>query len=91
MKTLLIALVTTAALATGAHAANTSFSDGDGFVRMHKTLDREATASIGAVAAANQVISGEQRINGRQFNIRYTVNADGSKNIISKSAQSSND
>ena len=91
MKTLIIALAASAALATGAQAANTSFSDGDGFVRAHN-LDREPTASIGAVAgAADQVYYGEERIGGRQFNIRYTLNGDGSKNILSKSAQSSND
>lgn len=97
MKTFIIALATTAALATGAHAANTSFSDGDGFVRsQHKagqtllgrSIDREPTASIGV--RGNQIITGVERKGGREFNIRYTANPDGSRNVISRSARSSN-
>lgn len=100
MKTLIIALATSAALISGAHAANTSFSTGDGFDRSNHVVDQtlfggavldvEPTASIGGVVAAgNQVLTGRERINGREFSIRYTLNADGSKNIVSKSATSS--
>lgn len=97
MKTFLITLATASTLIAGAaNAASTSNSDGE--VRVFNpnqqtlfdgaALDLEPTASINAMSADGQVFSGTQMINGRDADIRYTIEG-GEKNIISKSFRSS--
>ncbi|MGB7431525.1 MAG: hypothetical protein WA921_03560 [Ahrensia sp.] len=92
MKTLLITLATAATLMAGAaHAASTSSSTGDvrAFDSNPQTLfggaalDLEPTASIGGVSEG-QVFVEQQFINGREANVRYTLDG-GVKNIVSKS------
>ncbi|MEM0899345.1 MAG: hypothetical protein AAGI92_05285 [Pseudomonadota bacterium] len=98
MKTLALTIAAAATVLAGAaHAASTSNADGE--VRVFNpnpqtlfgssALDLEPTASVGGVAAAaGQVFSGRETINGREANIRYTIEG-GERNIISKSFTSS--
>ena len=92
MKTMIIAVAATLMAAGTAFAAeNSSFSDGHGFERAPKVamqLDLEPTASIG-LAASNDVLIDRRFDGGREVIERYTLNLDGSRNVLSKSYGSS--
>ena len=92
MKTIALALAA-AIVSTGAAfaAENSSFSDGHGFERAPKVamqLDLEPTASIG-LAASNDVLIDRRFDGGREVIERYTLNLDGSRNVLSTSYGSS--
>ena len=89
MKTMIIALAATVMAAGTAFAAeNNSFSEGHGFERGVKTvaaIDFEPTASIaGGDIRIDRGVKG-----GREVIERFTINPDGSRNVLSKSYGSS--
>ncbi|MGB7433184.1 MAG: hypothetical protein WA921_12020 [Ahrensia sp.] len=96
MKTLLISLATVATLlAHAAFAASTSNSAGD--VRVFDpnkqalfgstVLDLEPTAAVSGVVS-DQVFTGTQLINGRDADVRYTIEG-GQQTILSMIFRSS--
>ena len=91
MKTALIALAFIATGSIAAQAGDSSFSDGSGpEVRPYANatgVDYTATASIGA---SGEVHRDQVYDNGQDFSVLYTLNADGSRNVLSKSRTSSN-
>lgn len=100
MKTIALALAATVVAAGTAFAANdTSFSNGTGFDRSNHVVDQtlfggtvldfEPTASIGLVGAGNDVRIDRHFDGGREVIERFTINPDGSRNVISKSYGSS--
>jgi hypothetical protein len=91
MKTLALTLAATLIASTSAFAANSSFSNGDGsYLQNGGNLDMEATASIGTdVIDTNAVFTSTEYVNGRDATVKYTLGADGERNIISKSFRSS--
>ncbi|KPA99955.1 hypothetical protein [Ahrensia marina] len=92
MKTLALTLAATLIASTSAFAANSSFSNGDGsYLQNGGNLDMEATASIGTAAAidTNHIFTVDEVVHGRDAKVKFTLNADGSRNIISESFRSS--
>lgn len=100
MKTLALTLAATLVASTSALAANSSYSTGDGSylnrgpvteTLFGGNLDMESTASIGAVdiVDTNQIFTRSEFINGRDATVKFTLGADGDRNIISKSFRSS--
>ena len=98
MKTLALTLAATLIASTSAFAANSSFSNGDGSYLNNGTqtlfggnLDQEATASIGSVATIDttNIFTVDEVVHGRDAKVKFTLNADGSRNIISESFRSS--
>ena len=100
MKTVIIALAATVLTAGTALASNNnSFSNGDGFDRQNHVVDQtlfggtvldfEPTASIGVVGAGNDVRIDRHFDGGREVIERFTINPDGSRNVLSKSYGSS--
>ena len=90
MKTMIIALAATVMAAGTAFAAeNSSFSDGNGFERgvQAAQLDFEPTASIGG---GNDIRIDRTFKGGREVIERFTINPDGTRNVLSKSYGSSN-
>ncbi len=96
MKTIALALAATVLTAgTALAASDSSFSNGNGFERHNHVvgqtlfggtaLDFEPTASIGLVAAGNAVQIDRSFERGREVIERFTINPDGSRNVLSKS------
>ena len=89
MKTVIITLAATVLTAGAAVAAeNNSFSEGHGFERGVKAvaaIDFEPTASI----AGNDVRIDRSVKGGREVIERFTINPDGSRNVLSTSFGSS--
>jgi len=92
MKTALIALAVIATGSIAARAGDSSYSNGSGpEIQTYSNasgIDYTATASSGA--ASDQVRHDRIYDRGQDFVIAYTLNADGSRNILSKSQTSSN-
>ncbi len=90
MKNALIALAFIATGSVAAHAGNSSFSNGSGpEVQTYSNasgIDYTATASVGA---SGEVHRDQVYDNGQDFSVIYTLNADGSRNVLSKSRTSS--
>ena len=91
MKTLALTLAATLIASTSAFAANSSFSNGDGsYLQNGNNVDMESTASIGTNAIdTSAVFTSSEYVNGRDATVKYTLGADGERNIISKSFRSS--
>ena len=92
MKTLALTLAATLIASTSAFAANSSFSNGDGsYLQNGNNVDMEATASIGSVATIDttNIFTVDEVVHGRDAKVKFTLNADGSRNIISESFRSS--
>ena len=96
MKTIALALAASVLAAGTAFAAeNSSFSNGNGFDRSSHVVDQtlfggtfldfEPTASIGG----NDIRVDRSFKGGREVIERFTINPDGSRNVLSKSYGSS--
>ena len=76
MKTIIAAAIATLAITGAAHATDVN-------------LDNEPTASIAGLAFDGQVFRGDAWINGREYVQRFTLNTDGTMNVLSQSPKSS--
>ena len=101
MKTLALTLAAALVASTSAFAAENSYTNGNGNYAnsgpVEETLfggtvagglDMEPTASIDMIDT-NHVFRTNDYINGRDAVITYTLNADGSRNVLSKEFRSS--